>query len=128
MPALLEWLDQFPPVIQALIGTLFTWAMTALGAAAIFLSRRPSRKMQDGMLGFAAGVMIAASFWSLLSPAIVLSGGSWVPATVGFLLGGIFLRGIDAILPHLPPLRRNTGRPSCPMETQYSAGHRHYAA
>lgn len=101
MPALLEWLDQFPPVIQALIGTLFTWAMTALGAAAIFLSRRPSRKMQDGMLGFAAGVMIAASFWSLLSPAIVLSGGSWVPATVGFLLGGIFLRGIDAVLPHL---------------------------
>ena len=101
MTAVLEWMQQFSPVTQALIGTLFTWAMTALGAAAIFLSRKPSRKLQDGMLGFAAGVMIAASFWSLLAPAIELSGGSWIPATVGFLLGGAFLRGVDLLLPHL---------------------------
>ena len=101
MNAIIEWIQQFSPVNQALIGTCFTWAMTALGAAAVFLSRKPSRKMQDGMLGFAAGVMIAASYWSLLAPAIELSGGSWMPAAVGFLLGGVFLRGIDMILPHL---------------------------
>ena len=101
MTAVLEWMQEMPPVTQALVGTLFTWLMTALGAATIFLSRRPSRKLQDGMLGFAAGVMIAASYWSLLAPAIELSNGSWVPAVVGFLLGGAFLRGIDVVLPHL---------------------------
>lgn len=87
--------------MQAFVGTLFTWAMTALGAAAIFLSRKPSRKTQDGMLGFAAGVMIAASYWSLLAPAIELSNGSWIPAVTGFLLGGVFLRLVDILLPHL---------------------------
>ena len=101
MTALLDFLQSQSPVIQALYGTLFTWLMTAIGAAAIFLSREPSRKLQDGMLGFAAGVMIAASYWSLLAPAIDLSNGSWVPAVVGFLLGGAFLRGIDVVLPHL---------------------------
>ena len=101
MTAVLEFMQDMPPMMQALVGTLFTWLMTALGAATIFLSRQPSRKLQDGMLGFAAGVMIAASYWSLLAPAIELSNGSWVPAVVGFLLGGAFLRGIDIILPHL---------------------------
>ena len=101
MTAVLEWMQGMSPMTQALVGTLFTWFMTALGAATIFLSRRPSRKLQDGMLGFAAGVMIAASYWSLLAPAIELSNGSWVPAVVGFLLGGAFLRGIDILLPHL---------------------------
>ena len=101
MTALLDFLQSQTPVTQALLGTLFTWLMTAIGAAAIFLSREPSRKLQDGMLGFAAGVMIAASYWSLLAPAIELSNGSWVPAVVGFLLGGAFLRGIDVVLPHL---------------------------
>ena len=91
MTALLDFLQGQPPVAQALFGTLFTWLMTAIGAAAIFLSREPSRKLQDGMLGFAAGVMIAASYWSLLAPAIELSNGSWIPAVVGFLLGGAFL-------------------------------------
>jgi ZIP family zinc transporter len=94
-------MQQFSPVTQALFGTLFTWLLTAIGAATIFLSRRPTRKLQDGMLGFAAGVMIAASYWSLLAPAIELSNGSWIPAVVGFLLGGAFLRGIDIVLPHL---------------------------
>ena len=101
MTVLLDFLQSQSPVIQALYGTLFTWLMTAIGAAAIFLSREPSRKLQVGMLGFAAGVMIAASYWSLLAPAIDLSNGSWVPAVVGFLLGGAFLRGIDVVLPHL---------------------------
>ena len=101
MTVLLDFLQGLSPVTQALFGTLFTWLMTAIGAAAIFLSREPSRKLQDGMLGFAAGVMIAASYWSLLAPAIELSGGSWIPAVAGFLLGGVFLRGIDIVLPHL---------------------------
>jgi len=105
MSAILDWIQQYPPAIQALFGTLFTWFMTAVGAAAIFLSRQPSRKFQDGMLGFAAGVMIAASCWSLLIPSIELSAHlgqwSWFPAAVGFLLGGAFLRLVDIILPHL---------------------------
>ena len=101
MTAILDWMQSFSPVTQALLGTLFTWLMTALGAATIFLSRRPTRKLQDGMLGFAAGVMIAASYWSLLAPAIELSDGSWIPAVTGFLLGGAFLRLIDLVLPHL---------------------------
>jgi len=93
------------PVVQALLATCFTWAMTALGAGGVFVAREISRKVLDGMLGFAGGVMIAASYWSLLAPAIEMSEGkdipAWVPAVVGFLLGGIFLRGIDAVLPHL---------------------------
>jgi ZIP family zinc transporter len=93
------------PVVQTLIATCFTWAMTALGAAGVFTARNISRKVLDGMLGFAGGVMIAASYWSLLAPAIEMSEGkdipAWVPAVVGFLLGGIFLRGVDAVLPHL---------------------------
>ena len=93
------------PVIQALLATCFTWAVTALGAAGVFMARDISRRVLDGMLGFAGGVMIAASYWSLLAPAIEMSEGkdipAWVPAVVGFLLGGLFLRGIDAVLPHL---------------------------
>jgi ZIP family zinc transporter len=99
------FLQNLHPVIQALLATCFTWALTALGAAGVFMTRDISRRVLDGMLGFAAGVMIAASYWSLLAPAIEMSEGkdipSWVPAVVGFLLGGIFLRGMDAVLPHL---------------------------
>ena len=102
---MIAFLEQFPPVIQALFGTLFTWAMTALGAAGVFLKKEVDHKLLDFMLGFAGGVMIAASFWSLLAPAIELSAElalpEWLPAAIGFLLGGIFLRLIDCILPHL---------------------------
>ena len=102
---MVEWLMNMHPVMQALVATCFTWFLTALGAAVVFLSREPSRKTLDGMLGFAAGVMVAASFWSLLAPAIEMSeGGSlpkWVPALIGFLLGALFLRLIDRLLPHL---------------------------
>jgi len=93
------------PLIQVLLATGFTWGMTALGAGAVFLAKDISRRMLDLMLGFAAGVMIAASYWSLLAPAIEMSEGkalpAWVPAVVGFLLGGVSLRVIDFILPHL---------------------------
>ncbi len=92
-------------MIQTLIATSFTWGMTAIGAAAVFLARDISRKVLDGMLGFAGGVMIAASYWSLLAPAIEMSEGkdipSWFPPAAGFLAGGVFLWGIDKILPHL---------------------------
>ncbi len=95
----------FSPVIQALLATCFTWGVTALGAASVFTSRGISRRLLDGLLGFTAGVMIAASYWSLLAPAIAISEGgalpAWVPAVTGFVLGAGLLRGIDMILPHL---------------------------
>jgi ZIP family zinc transporter len=95
------------PVVQALVATCFTWGMTALGASLVFGTKNVPRKLLDAMLGFAAGVMIAASFWSLLAPAIELSeAGSlpeWVPPVIGFLAGGVFLRLLDRLLPHLHP-------------------------
>lgn len=103
--AIVDWFKGLEPTTQALVGTLFTWGVTALGAAFVFFFKSVNRKVLDAMLGFAAGVMIAASFWSLLNPAIEMAEGMgqtpWVPATVGFLAGGIFLWGIDKILPHL---------------------------
>jgi ZIP family zinc transporter len=93
------------PVAQALVATLFTWVVTALGAGLVFFFKSINRKVLDGMLGFAAGVMIAASYWSLLAPAIEMAEDgrlpAWIPATVGFLMGGFFLWIIDKILPHL---------------------------
>jgi len=93
------------PVLQALLGTCFTWGVTALGAAMVFSRKDLTRSVLDGMLGFAGGVMIAASYWSLLAPAIEMAEGktlpAWFPATVGFLLGGVFLRVADRLLPHL---------------------------
>jgi ZIP family zinc transporter len=101
----IDFFADLPPVVQALTATCFTWAMTAAGAATVFGAKDISRGVLDAMLGFAAGVMIAASYWSLLAPAIEMSEGkelpSWVPAIVGFLVGGIFLRGVDKLLPHL---------------------------
>ena len=95
------------PIVQALLATLFTWGMTALGAALVFGTKNVPRKLLDAMLGFAAGVMIAASFWSLLAPSIELAeDGSlplWMPPLVGFMAGGIFLRLLDRVLPHLHP-------------------------
>ncbi|OYD06311.1 ZIP family metal transporter [Paludifilum halophilum] len=95
------------PVFQALITTLFTWLMTALGAALVFMTRKINQKLLDGMLGFAGGVMIAASFWSLLSPALEMARQSeipeWIPAAIGFISGGIFLLIVDKVLPHLHP-------------------------
>jgi len=93
------------PVVQALIAGCFTWSFTALGASTVFLTRTVNHRMLAGMMGFAAGVMIAASFWSLLAPSIEMAADSglpvWLPATIGFLLGGLFLWGVDGVLPHL---------------------------
>lgn len=87
----MEWFPELSPIWQALLGTCFTWFLTALGAGAVFVFKSVKRKVLDGMLGFAAGVMIAASYWSLLAPAIEMVEGStlpaWLPAAAGFLLG-----------------------------------------
>ncbi len=91
--------------MQAFIATLFTWGVTAVGASFVFFFKSVSRVVLDMMMGFAAGVMIAASYWSLLAPAIemtVESGGRpWLPAALGFMSGGLFLLAIDKVLPHL---------------------------
>ena len=101
------FLSNFSPVVQALFATLFTWFVTALGAATVFLNKSVSRKLLVTMLGFAAGVMIAASFFSLLLPAIDMAESAgvagWRPAVIGFLIGGAFLYLVDKILPHLHP-------------------------
>lgn len=102
---MVAFLTQFNPIVQALFATFFTWGVTALGAAGVFLSKDISRKLLDAMLGFAAGIMIAASYWSLLAPSIEISEAlglvAWLPPVIGFLLGGAVLFAIDKILPHL---------------------------
>jgi zinc transporter, ZIP family len=102
---IVDLLSGLPPVIQALVATLFTWAMTAIGASVVFLTRSVKKPFLNAMLGFAAGVMMAAVYWSLLAPAVELSRGAilppWFPPVVGFLLGGVVLWLIDRLLPHL---------------------------
>jgi len=99
------WISQFGPVQQALIGTLFTWGVTALGASLVFFFKSIHKVVLNGMLGFAAGVMIAASFWSLLAPGIEMAKElgqiAWLTAAIGFLAGGGFLYLVDKTLPHL---------------------------
>ena len=93
------------PITQALVASLFTWGVTALGASVVFFTSSVNRRLLDLSLGFAAGVMIAASFWSLLAPSIALAREMgmipWLPAVVGFLAGGALIRIADAVLPHL---------------------------
>jgi ZIP family zinc transporter len=102
---IIEWFANLNPLWQTLFGTLFTWFLTALGASTVFVFRNLNQKMLDGVLGFAAGVMIAVSFLSLLLPAIELAGefvmSPWIPAMIGFLLGVLFLWSVDKVLPHL---------------------------
>jgi ZIP family zinc transporter len=99
------WFKGLNPIVQALMATCFTWFLTAAGAGVVFVFKTIKRKVLDAMLGFAAGVMIAASFWSLLAPAIEMAEQEgktgWVPALVGFLAGGLFLYLVDRLLPHL---------------------------
>ena len=101
----LNFLLEYDPILLALFATLFTWGVTSLGASMVFFFKSINKKVLNSMLGFAAGVMIAASFWSLLKPSIEMAekNGSipWVPAVIGFLSGGAFLLIVDAILPHL---------------------------
>ena len=100
-----EFFTNINPVLAALIGTGFTYLLTAAGAALVFPFKKINQKVLNGMLGFSAGVMIAASFWSLLNPGIQLAEDlgmiSWLPAVIGFLSGGIFLLVVDRILPHV---------------------------
>jgi ZIP family zinc transporter len=105
MNSILTFFENIDPVWGALIATSFTWLITACGAGLVFLFKDLSRKVLDGMLGFTGGVMVAASFWSLLAPAIEMSHGEGfvkvIPAAVGFALGALFLYGLDQLLPHL---------------------------
>lgn len=102
---IIDWFVNLHPIAQSLVAGSFTWAMTALGASLVFFVNKTNRRMLDAMLGFSGGVMIAASFWSLLAPAIEIAGQgggiAWLPATVGFLSGGGCLWAVDKILPHL---------------------------
>lgn len=104
---MLDSLARLHPTWLALLATVFTWAVTAAGAALVFLTRRVEQRLLDAMNGFAAGIMLAASYWSLLAPAIDLSAHgplpSWLPPTIGFLLGCGVLGIVDKILPHLHP-------------------------
>ena len=105
MNEIIEYFSQLDPVQGALYATLFTWGITALGASSVFLFKSMSRRTLDGMLGFTGGVMVAASFWSLLSPAIEMSAGEGfvkvMPSAIGFGLGALFIFGLDKILPHI---------------------------
>lgn len=100
-----QWFLEQSPVLQALIAGCFTWSVTALGAALVFFARSMSRKVLDGMLGFSGGVMLAASYFSLLAPAEAAAQDAtlppWAILTIGFLLGGAALFVLDRTLPHL---------------------------
>jgi ZIP family zinc transporter len=112
------------PILQAFLATLFTWGMTALGAALVFVPILRGQKTLDVMLGFAAGVMTAASYWSLLAPAIAMSEDmgafNWVPALIGFVLGAGFLNLVDIFLPHLHPEKPKTEAEGVPTSWQRS--------
>lgn len=101
------WFLEQNPMLQALMATTFTWFLTAAGASLVFFFKDMNRQLFDGMLGFTGGVMIAASYWSLLAPAIEITPESnpgvpiWFPAAVGFLAGALFLFALDKVMPHL---------------------------
>lgn len=106
MEAVEKFFFEIGPVWSALLATTFTWFVTALGASLVFFFKTLSRGVLDPMLGFTGGVMVAASFWSLLNPAIEISeklypSMSWMPAAVGFLLGALFIFFLDKVTPHL---------------------------
>ena len=105
MEKVINYLSSIDPVLAALYAALFTWFLTALGAAFVFFFKKMNRAALDGMLGFTGGVMVAASFWSLLAPGIEMSPGEGfekvIPSAIGFFLGASFLFGLDKVLPHL---------------------------
>ena len=105
MEQIITYFESINPILAAFYATLFTWGLTALGASLVFLFKGMNRALLDGMLGFTGGVMVAASFWSLLAPGIEMSSGEGfvkvIPAVVGFSFGAFFLFGLDKILPHL---------------------------
>jgi zinc transporter, ZIP family len=103
--SIIHFFESIDPILAALLATTFTWGLTAFGASFVFFFKSMNRVVLDGMLGFTGGVMVAASFWSLLAPAIEMTEGEGfvkvIPAAVGFLLGAIFIFGLDKVLPHL---------------------------
>jgi zinc transporter, ZIP family len=104
--AIEQFFEGIGPVKSALIATTFTWVVTALGASLVFFFKTLNRSVLDPMLGFTGGVMVAASFWSLLNPAIEISerfypSMKWMPAAVGFFLGAMFIYVLDKYTPHL---------------------------
>lgn len=105
MEAVISFFENIDPVLGALYATLFTWGLTALGASLVFFVKSLNRALLDGMLGFTGGVMVAASFWSLLAPGIEMSQGEGfikvMPAAIGFGLGALFIFALDKILPHV---------------------------
>lgn len=117
------WFIELGPVTQALIGGIFTYAVTALGAALVFFTKKVNTALLDSMMGFAAGVMIAASVWSLIIPSIDMAEAHgaipWLPAVIGFLSGGLFLRICDQYLPHL-----HIGMPKSKAEGISTSWHR----
>lgn len=123
MNELKEYFLSFHPVMQALFATTFTWLMTAAGAALVFPFKNMSRKTLDTMLGFTGGVMVAASYWSLLAPAIAMSADgpmpSWFPAATGFMLGAFFLYFLDKVIPHVHINARMSEREG--IETDWSS-------
>ncbi len=102
---IIQYFESISPVLAAFYATLFTWGLTAFGASFVFFFKNMHRTMLDGMLGFTGGVMVAASFWSLLAPAIEMSQGTGffkvIPAASGFLLGALFIFSLDKMLPHI---------------------------
>ena len=103
--SIIHFFESIDPILAAFLATTFTWGLTAFGASFVFFFKTMNRVVLDGMLGFTGGVMVAASFWSLLAPAIEMSEGDGfikvIPAAVGFLLGAIFIFGLDKVLPHM---------------------------
>ncbi|WP_396178568.1 ZIP family metal transporter [Flavobacterium sp.] len=102
---IIDYFENIDPILAAFLATVFTWGLTAFGASFVFFFKNMNRAVLDGMLGFTGGVMVAASYWSLLAPAIEMSEGEGfvkvIPAAVGFIMGAVFLFGLDKVLPHL---------------------------
>ena len=103
--SIIHFFASIDPILAAFLATTFTWGLTAFGASFVFFFKNMNRVVLDGMLGFTGGVMVAASFWSLLAPAIEMSHGEGfvkvIPAAVGFALGALFIFGLDKVLPHM---------------------------
>jgi ZIP family zinc transporter len=118
MDEIVAFFEKLSPVMQGFTGSMFTWFVTALGASMVFFIKDVKRGFMDTLMGFTAGVMLAASFWSLLNPAIEMAEVSWgaslawVPVGIGFLAGAFFLFGLDQWLPHLhlsDPIEKSEG-------------------
>jgi ZIP family zinc transporter len=112
----MKWLASLDPIVQALVAGFFTWTITALGALLVVVRGLRSAAAFDAMLGFASGIMLAASYWSLLAPAIEIATRQelvpWLPAAIGFASGALFLAAADRLLPHLHPMRSVAEGPS----------------